>query len=90
MRGDCQEAKYKDKEEAKKMNTLKNDFVVTKLAELLKSFDSTVHSCTYTYENENEIVTVWFDDGYFGEKVCVTGDSLAQLTLDVIKKVIME
>ena len=71
------------------MNTLKGDFVLNELTTLLKTLDNTVHSCTYTYENDNEIVTVWFDDGYFGENVCVTGDSLAQLTIDVIKKAIM-
>lgn len=72
------------------MNYSKGDFSATELFSLLKAIDPTVHSCTYTVrDNGEEIITVWFDDGNFGENVRVTGDSLAQLTIDVLKKIIM-
>ena len=75
------------------MKNSKAKFVTTELTKLLKAMDSEIHSCTYTIkDNGEEIVTVW--SGFFGEadcdcKVCVTGDSLAQLTIDVIKKAVM-
>lgn len=68
----------------------KGAFSASELLSLLKAIDPTVHSCTYTVrDNGEEIVAVWFDDGNFFENVCVTGDSLAQLAIDVLKKVIM-
>lgn len=75
------------------MNDLKAKFVTTELTELLKAMDNKIHSCTYAVnDNGEEIVTVW--DNIYGEPNCglqvyVTADSLAQLTIDVIKKVIM-
>lgn len=70
------------------MNTLKSEFVSNELTMLLKTLDNTIRSCTY-YEDGDEIVVVQFNDGSCELKVCVTGDSLAQLTIDVIKKSIM-
>ena len=76
------------------MDNLKAEFVTTELRKLLIAIDNKISYCTYMItENGEEIVSVWWTDDFSNitnkVRVCVTGDSLAQLTIDVIKKAVM-
>ena len=73
----------------KKMNNSKDEFVTNELTMLLKAIDGMIDRCTYTSDEKNEFVTVWFKDSDISETACITGDSHAQLTVDVLRKIIM-
>ena len=68
------------------MNMEKSDFVEFSLFPLLNRIDETIVKAEYTEENGEEYVYVRYNGGY-AMKICVSADSLAALSRDVLKRI---
>ena len=64
----------------------KQEFVEKHLEPLIKAADFSVESVVYTSDN-GEYVTIRYIQSPNAVRVCVSGDSLAALTRDVMKKI---
>lgn len=68
------------------VQTEKMVFANGELNALLRAMDVDVHRCRFCLEGSEEFVDVLFDNGCV-KRVCVTGDSLKAVVLDVLKRV---
>lgn len=63
----------------------KKEFVHKELLALLRKIDPTITGVEYLYDDNGEVVKVFYDKAVL--RVDVTADSLATLTQDVLGKV---